>query len=391
METIPCLKIIHTTCHTEFGGLEKRIFNESSWMAEKGHDIIIAAPGNTPLYNKAMEKGFITHDVKFKRSGIVKDFLALRKLIRNFKPHVLNTHGNEDTKIALSAAMGTGIPLKILSRHISAHVGKSWYNGLLYHHLCNYVFTTADYTTRHLIKTFGIPNERVRTVSSGIIPPAILVEKAEAKKRLAKELSLDSSARFTGFVGRVSRDKGVDVVIKAFYRASSRIPHHLAIIGTGTDEYLADLRACAKDLNIEHRVHFTGFREDVWPYYRALDCKMLASRDINGIPFEGIPQSILEAMYAGCPVIGSESGGIPDVIKSGITGLLFRVDDEGDLSEKLLQTLDNEAASRARSENAFRMVQDHHTIDAMGDKILRIYRNYFTKPKKNSIPLRRFF
>ena len=96
-------------------------------------------------------------------------------------------------------------------------------------------------------------------------------------------------------------------------------------------------------------------------------------------------------MYAGCPVIGSMSGGIPNIISHEDTGLLFRMDDEADLSEKLLQTLKDETASQIRAEKALKRVKDHHTIDAMGDKILRIYRNYFTKPKKNSIPLRRFF
>ncbi len=369
-------KIIHTTCHTEFGGLEKRIFNESCWMAKRGHEIIIAAPRNTPLYDKSKENGFLTLDAEFKRTSLVRDFFALKTLFKKFRPHILNTHGNEDSKIALSAAMGTGIPLRILSRHISAHVKKSWYNTLLYKHLCHQVFTTADYTTRHLMETFDIPKERVQTVSSGIIPPERLLDKTGARENLTREFGLDSPTRFVGFVGRVSRDKGVDIIIRAFHRVASQIPHHLAVIGTGTDGYLAELKACAKDLDIGHRVHFTGFREDIWPYYRGLDCSMLASRDINGIPFEGIPQSILEAMYAGCPVIGSMSGGIPDVIRHDSTGLLFRTDDEEDLSEKLLQTLNDKGATRNRLEKAFRMVQDHHTINAMGNKILGIYQNF---------------
>ena len=349
-------------------------------MAEKGHDIIIAAPGNTPLYDKSKKKGFPTHAVAFKRSSLVKDFSGLRNLFKKYKPHILNTHGNEDSKIALSAAMGTGIPLKILSRHISAHVRKSWYNTLLYKHLCHHVFTTADYTTRYLIQAFSIQKEKVQTISSGIIPPKSLMDRTDARKWLAGELSLESGTRFVGFVGRVSSDKGVDIIIRAFHRISARIPHHLAVIGSGTEQYLTELRSLANNLNIGHRVHFTGFREDVWPYYSAIECKMLASRDINGIPFEGIPQSILEAMYARCPVLGSMSGGIPDVVSHDVTGLLFRMNDEEDLSEKLLKVLNDEKGSQKRAEKAFRMVQDHHTIDAMGNKIIKIYQDFLAEP-----------
>lgn len=373
------LKIIHTTCHTQFGGLEKRIFNEACWMAEKGHEIMILAPRNTPLHDKSKARGFLTHAAAFKRTSLAKDFFSLRALFKKFRPQVLNTHGNEDSKIALSAAMGMGIPLRILSRHISAHVGSSLHNVLLYKYLCDYVFTTADYTTRRLIQTLGIPGDLVQTLSSGIIPPKCLVEKNQARENLAREFALDPATRFVGFVGRVSPDKGVDLILRAFHRVADQMPHHLAVIGTGTDEYLESLRTLAKDLDIESRIHFTGFREEVWPYYRALECKMLASRDINGIPFEGIPQSVLEAMYARCPIIGSMSGGIPDIISHGDTGLLFRVDDEADLSEKLLQTLNDGAADRVGK--AFRMVNGHHTIDAMGNKILAVYRDFLGDPE----------
>ena len=137
------LKIIHTTCHTQFGGLEKRIYNESCWMAEKGHDIIIVAPPNTPLSEKSKNKGFATVGMAFKSSSFLNDFFKLRQLFRTTRPHILNTHGNEDSKIALTAAIGSGIPIKILSRHISAHVRNSRHNRILYKKLCHYIFTTC--------------------------------------------------------------------------------------------------------------------------------------------------------------------------------------------------------------------------------------------------------
>ncbi len=89
-------------------------------------------------------------------------------------------------------------------------------------------------------------------------------------------------------------------------------------------------------------------------------------------------------MYAGCPVIGSMSGGIPNIISHEDTGLLFRMDDEADLSEKLLQTLKDETASQIRAEKALKRVKDHHTIDAMGNKVLKIYQNFLGDPESVS-------
>jgi glycosyltransferase involved in cell wall biosynthesis len=116
-----------------------------------------------------------------------------------------------------------------------------------------------------------------------------------------------------------------------------------------------------------------GFTDDVWPVYRAFDCKVLASENINGIPFEGVPQALLEAMYCECPVIGSKTGGIPDIIRHGATGLLFDPGDADTLAQQITETLSRKAETQNRVNAAREKVQKFHTIDAMGKNILRIY------------------
>jgi glycosyltransferase involved in cell wall biosynthesis len=126
-----------------------------------------------------------------------------------------------------------------------------------------------------------------------------------------------------------------------------------------------------------------GFTDDVWPVYRAFDCKVLASENINGIPFEGVPQALLEAMYCECPVIGSKTGGISDIIQHGITGLLFDAQDAAFLSDLVLDTLNREAATLERIHAARELVRRFYTIDAMGRNIIRIYRLHQVKLEKH--------
>lgn len=377
---ISLYKILHTTCHTQWGGLEKRIFNESVWMEEKGHKIIIVAPEDTPLFLKAKEHGFNVYGIEFKRLSMIKDYKALKRIFYNEKPDIINTHGNKDSKLALLAAKKARVPLRILSRHISAHVRNSWYNRMVYKTLCHYIFTTADYTTKYLQKVFKLNCMRIFSMPSGIVKPDHLLEKTKARKALAHELGLDPETKFIGFVGRVSKDKGVCTLLEAFQKIKSKLlDYHLAIVGEGTDEYINSLKNLAQNLQIETRVHFTGFKEDVWPCYRAFDCKVLPSIDINGIPFEGIPQALLEAMICDCPVIGSKSGGIVDIIDHEKTGLLFNTNDPSDLADKILQTLQYEDATKERIETACNHVKKYHTIDAMGRNIIRIYRLHQVK------------
>lgn len=368
-------KIVHTTCHTQWGGLEKRIFNESVWMRKKGHEVILVAPSKTPLFLKAKEYGFKVYGIEFKRLSVIKDYKLLKYIFYNEKPDIINTHGNKDSKLALLAAQKTDVPLRILSRHISAHVRKSLYNRILYKKLCHYIFTTADYTTEHLKKKFKLKDMQIFSIPSGVIEPDQLLEKDKARKALAGELGLDPGTRFMGFVGRVSKDKGVLTMLRAFKEINPKLlGYHIAIVGEGTDEYINFLKKKANALGIRPHVHFTGFKEDIWPYYRAFDLKILPSVNISGVPFEGVPQALLEAMLCECPVIGSKSGGIVDIIEHKKTGLLFDPSDPSDLASKILLTLQHEAATKERVQTARDLVKRHHTIDAMGRNIIRIYR-----------------
>ncbi|WP_321495566.1 glycosyltransferase family 4 protein [uncultured Desulfobacter sp.] len=368
----PIYNIIHTTCHTNWGGLEKRVLNESLWMSDKGHRVSIIAPEKTPLLQKAQRHGLNVHPMAFKRLSALSDYRRLIRIFNHEKPDILNTHGNTDSKIALPAAKKAHIPLRILSRHISAPVNGSWYNGLLYKKLSHYTFTTADYTKRHLQEVFHLSDHQVFSMPSGIIEPEHLNPKDDEREALAAKLNLASPTHFIGFAGRVSQDKGVDILLNGFHQASGRIPHHLVIAGTGETSYLHRLSQLARDLKIEDRVHFLGFQENVWPFYRSLDCKILPS--LAG--FEGVPQALLEAMYARCPVIGSKTGGIADIITHNDTGLLFQVGHPDELCKMILKTIENPAKTLERSQKAEKKVKTGHTIDIMGLKIIDIYQNH---------------
>ncbi|NWH04429.1 glycosyltransferase family 4 protein [Desulfobacter latus] len=367
----PLYKIIHTTCHTDWGGLEKRILNESLWMADKGHQVIIIAPEHTPLIQRAKRVEIQIYPMAFKRLSALSDYRRLIRIFNQEKPHIVNTHGNTDSKIALPAAKKAHIPCRILSRHISTPVNNSWYNRLLYKKLSHYIFTTADYTRRHLQDVFNLSDQKIFSIPSGIVKPDNLNAKDEDRRALAAKLNLDPCTRFIGFAGRVSQDKGVETLLNGFEKAAGHIPHHLVIAGTGDASFLDRMSELARDLNIENRVHFIGFQENVWPFYRALDCKILPSL------FEGIPQVLIEAMYVLCPVIGSRTGGIADIITHNETGLLFEVGQSGELSEMIIKTIGNPKTTIERTQNAAQKIKQYHTIETMGQKIIRIYQGHF--------------
>lgn len=374
--------IVHTTCDTGWGGLEKRIFNESVWMEKNGHQVVIVAPDGTPLFQKAKQCGFRVYAMSFNRMGLIHNYRELIRIFHNERPHVLNVHGHTDAKVALPAARKADVPCRILSCHDTAAVRNSWYNRRMYKKLSHYIFTTNDYAARHLQALFHLKNTQVFSIPSGIPASETLVPRETARKDLARKLGCDPATRFIGSVGHIAQNKGVTAIFKAFRQMQSRIHHHLVLVGSGSDNDRAWYMDMAQKARISSRTHFIGYTEDALPCYRGMDCMVMAPEDVRGMPYEGMPQALLEAMHCSCPVIGANTAGISDIIQHGITGLLFDIKDAAFLSDLVFDTLNREAATLERVHAAREMVRRFHTIDAMGRNIIRIYRLHQVKSSR---------
>jgi glycosyltransferase involved in cell wall biosynthesis len=342
-------------------------------MKKNGHRPLLAAPPKSQIYTRAKASGLTVFPMSFNNLTAIADVIRVRGLLRKVRPHVLNTHGNMDAKVGLIAARGLGIPCVIRSRHHSHPVSPAWHNKLMYRRLSHYIFTTAQCVSDQISKDLAVEPAKVITVASGIIVPDRLTEPEDAICRLQQEFSLDRSARFIGSVAMLRDWKGHRFLVDGFAQIHDQFPHHhLVIVGDG-DEMNALTQARDRQ-GLTHKIHFTGFRDNPWPYFRAFDLNVLASTKN-----EGIPQVLLQAMYAGCPVIGTCVGGIPDIIENGINGLLVAPENASALARTMAKALNDRQETDKRAKRAFRLVSKNHTIDAMGIRILDLYQRAFSQ------------
>jgi glycosyltransferase involved in cell wall biosynthesis len=370
------LTILHTESHRSWGGQELRVLTECLWMEAQGQRAVLAAAPDSQIYERATETGLETYPFSFDVLSAPADLIRLRYLMKKLQPSVLNTHGNMDSKVALTAARGLGIPCVIRSRHHSHPVSPTWYNKVLYRHFSHYVFTTATCISDQLVRDLNVPENKVMTFASGITIPEELPARDESRRRLQHDLQLSKGARFIGCVSMLRDWKGHAFLVDAFHQIKDACGrHHLVLVGDGDQR--ASLKAQAEKLGLTGRVHFMGFQKDPWPFFRAFDCHALASTRN-----EGIPQVLLQAMYAETPVIGTSVGGIPDIISHGRTGLLVKPENPDELGKAILATLENDGEAKIRSEKAFAFVASEYTIDSMGNKLLRLYHETLAKSPK---------
>jgi glycosyltransferase involved in cell wall biosynthesis len=368
------LTIIHTEASDGWGGQEIRILSEAQWFREQGHRVIIVAPAHAQLQTRAREAGFETHNLAFTKASQTVDFFRLARLIGQIRPHVIGTHSSVDSWVGLLAGCSRQVPVRLRYRHVSTAVKANVFNRFLYHFLCHHTLTTGECIRQPLIQVLGVPPSRVTSVPTGIKPPPFHDTSEACRAAVCREFQLPPDSRLLGCVAVLRSWKGQRHLMRAFQTLSHRFPKHfLLLVGDGPG--WQDLHDGCGQMPARDRIIFTGHQADPWRFFRAFDAAILPSTKN-----EGIPQSLLQAMFSGCPVIGSRVGGIPEIVRQGVTGLLVEPAAPEELAAAIQSVLTQPEAAQERARSAQAWVREEFTLERMGQKVLRIIEQCLLAP-----------
>ena len=210
-------------------------------------------------------------------------------------------------------------------------------------------------------REFAIVTEGVKSDRIFLIPNGVQVEKYMATIRqelLRTKLGLQRHGHVIGCVGRLTRQKGIDILLRALFLIKNQ-DFNLVIFGIGEDE--AALRALAAKLGLESRVRFAGYRRDIPTLLGALDLYVHPAR------FEGMPNAVLEAMAAACPIVATSVDGICELIEDGTHGWLVPPEAPEKLAKAIDQALGDLMEARRRAELARERVGKDFSVGAMVD------------------------
>ncbi len=154
----------------------------------------------------------------------------------------------------------------------------------------------------------------------------------DARRRLRQELGIAQDAFVLMYAAEFSARKSQAVLI----RAMERMPEHVVLVLAGDGVLRPECQALARQLGVDRRVVFPGHVSDMPACCAMADAAVSASR------IEGLPFNVMEAMYAGLPVVASEVKGHSDLIREGETGLLYPYGDAEACAEQVLRLLNSE-------------------------------------------------
>jgi glycosyltransferase involved in cell wall biosynthesis len=218
----------------------------------------------------------------------------------------------------------------------------------------------------------GIPASKVVTVYNGLDLKAFPLLADKSGPRAA--LGLPPTVPVVGFVGRIAPRKGLEELLRSAVQVSAAVSDaHFLIAG---DELFFDdnagsksaMQALSQELGIADRCHFVGFREDVPAMMAALDVLAFPSWE------EPFGRSLIEAMAVGRPVVASDTGGVPEIVTHGETGLLVPPRDPPSLADALITVLRSPQQARAMGLRGRKVVEQRFTIQQHVEKIEALYR-----------------
>jgi 1,2-diacylglycerol 3-alpha-glucosyltransferase len=182
-----------------------------------------------------------------------------------------------------------------------------------------------------------------------------------------KPLGLAPDEKLILVAGRFSREKNVDVVVKAFDRVLRKEKAKLVISGEGPAKQ--EVISLVEKMGLQKHVQFLGFlpEQELPLYYAAADVFVTAST------FETQGLTVLESMACGTPVVGANSMAIPETIKDKQNGLLFAPMEEDDCAEKILDMLQMQAKYRNTMRENARKTAESYSIARMTDVLLKAY------------------
>lgn len=305
----------------------------------------------------------------------LKDFRALLSLvwlIFKEKPDIVHTHSSKAGILGRLAAKIAGVPYIVHTPHGHVFYG---HFGILFSKIFLWIerifsrFTDrmvalTDGEKKDYIKLSVCASEKLFKIHSGVdLKPFMHCNGNRVEKR--RSLGLDQNGTVIGFVGWLLPIKGPAYLLKAMAHIWCDHPN-VSLVMVGKGELDVDLRTQALKMNANGRVKFLGWREDIHEIMPLFDLLVLPSLN------EGMGRVLVEAMAAGKPVVASEVGGIPDLVKHGETGYLVRPADEKALANGIKKLLNDPPRAKQMGRRGKEYCKQF-SLEAMIEKLDGLY------------------
>lgn len=364
-------KVLHLISSAGLFGAEKVMLQLCKGLSNTDYNPIvgiIANPANLhlPIEHEAVKENLNVKVFNCNGKFNIKTIKEIRYFIKVNKIDIIHSHGYKSNFYAFVSTFNFMIK-RITTCHnwISKTMKKKLYERLDKFLIRKFdrVIVVSDRLEEEVIRN-GVARGKIKVIHNGIEVENF--EDSGCKLQIKKTFGIKENELIAGTVGRLTEEKGHIYLIKAFAIITSVNPDiKLLIIGEGPLK--KDLESQVKNLDLEGKVIFAGFRSEVQKMLSIMDIFVLPSLD------EGMPIALLEAMAAKLPAVVTNVGGVPRIIKNGYSGIAVEPKNVLMLSAAVGNLLKDKKRCEYLSQNAFNTVKEVYSARKMIQNYLDVY------------------
>lgn len=375
------MKVLITCLSQSWGGLEMYSIQTTRLLIENNIEAEFLCYSNSRVHKEATKETFPVIVSQFKNYFQLREYFNLAKELKERSFDIIHSQASKDLWLLVPALKLSKLsaPLLLTKQMGSYIIKKDILHKWIYKRV-NKALAISRVIAKNLVDTTPLTDDKIELLHNSIdtekFNPAVV-----DKNKVRNEFNIDANELLIGMMARFSPGKGHEEFIMAAKELSERHSNiRFMIIGEpskGEDNYAAEIKTLASNLEIIDKIIFTGYRKDTPEVLAAMDIFVFPSHA------EAFGLALAEALSMGKPSVCSNSDGVLDIAVDNETSLLFEKKNWKDLMEKLDRLITDEnlrikfsSASRKRAVEMF-------DLKIFAKKLIGIYNNLTTDKEYN--------
>jgi glycosyltransferase involved in cell wall biosynthesis len=344
------------------GGQRQSLFLARE-LKKKSYPFKFYVQPGSPLHVKALEDDLPVIPLKMRSETDAWAILRLASGMKRHRCRLVHFHDAHSVAVGTAAASIAKVPMRVISRNVDFPIKKNFLSQMKYTKNIDVIIAVSQGIKKVLVDG-GIDPSLVKVIPDGIDYSPF--EQATSSQYLRRELNFGAEDFLVGIIAHLADHKGHKYLIRATEILKEKAPR-IRVIIVGEGPLRMELDRLVKQTHVEDIVFFLGFREDVPQILASLDLFVLSSY------LEGMGSSILDAMASRLPVVATKTGGIPEVVVNGETGLLVPPRSPVALAKAILKIYGNRELGSRLGQKGYELVHLKFSAEAMAAKVIREY------------------
>ena len=356
------MRIVHIGTQKTWRGGENQLLNLAIGSKDAGHNVTIVGNPKSELVKRSSAAGINTITISLGHEFLPFGAYRLSKVLKSLNADVCHSHDGHGVAIAGNAARWAKTPLSLTTRRVDFPIKRIGKYKKLDGVIC------ISEAIRNVCSNSGLDASKMPIVHSGIDKNVLFPKRDRDEVR--SELGLKENELMLFNAGALTDHKGQTYALQAMKEINKHCKAAKLFIA-GAGELEASLKNEAAQLNLpEGVIVFLGFRTDIKDLLGAADIFVMPSH------LEGLGTSVIEAMMCSLPVVGTNAGGIPEIIENKKTGFVVPAKNPSELANACIKLLNSSELRNEFGSASVLRAEEVFSTKAMVQGTLKVYEQW---------------